>query len=191
MQTVLPKCDIGTQQQPTRLFSRGKRTFVKVGHKRNLFGSHNGSHLYTENASLHLNETNECVHMHICSCMHVCMGVSTLNDYVHFVSTYLCTCTNVCVCAAQRPHRGLKPLRGVYTNTLTKDTSCCLTACEIYLPDSLEHLGLFKRKQAKDSRRSRTQNCCHIAALNPQLVSLRFCECGSISAYALWWKQTC
>lgn len=83
----------------------------------------------------------------------------------------------MCVCAAQRPHRGLKPLRAVYTNTLTKDTSCCQTGREIHLPDGLDHLGLFKRKQAADPRQSGTQNCCHIAALNPQLVSLRLCEC--------------
>lgn len=97
----------------------------------------------------------------------------------------------VCVCSPQRPHRGLKPLRAVYTNTLTEDTSCCQTGREIYLPDSLDHLGIFKRKQATDSRKSGTPNCCHIAALNPQLVSLGFCKRDGIAAYALWWKQRC
>ena len=100
-----------------------------------------------------------CVWLHIL-CRHICV-------YVHM---YVCVC--VCVCV----HRGgltagLKPLRAVYTNTLTKDISCHQTGREIYLPDSLQRLGLFERKQATDSCRSRTQNCCHMVALNPQLVS--------------------
>lgn len=117
--------------------------------------------------------------------MHVC------TTYVRFV--YLCVCTDVCVCVRppQRPRGGVKPLRAVYTNTPTKDTSCCQSGREIYLPDSLEHLRLFKRKQATDFHQSGTQNCCHIAELNPRLVSLQFCECDGVAAYALWWTQRC
>ena len=104
---------------------------------------------------------------------HACVYDCT---YCVDISVCMYTCMCVCVCVCVCVHRGgltagLKPLRAVYTNTLTKDISCHQTGREIYLPDSLQRLGLFERKQATDSCRSRTQNCCHMVALNPQLVS--------------------
>lgn len=110
-----------------------------------------------------------------------CMSVEHMQVFTYACVTMHTLCRYVCVCRGLTA--GLKPLRAVYTNTPTKDTSCCQTGREIYLPDSLEHLGPFRRKQATGSRQSGTQNCCHIAALNPQLVS----ECTA--AYALGWKQ--
>lgn len=87
-----------------------------------------------------------------------------LNDQPHHVQTCLCLWTRVRVRAPQRPHRRLKPLRAVYTNTPTEHTSCCQTAREIHLPDGLRHLGILRRKRAT----AETPNCCHIAALNPR-----------------------
>ena len=73
--------------------------------------------------------------------IHVCMTA-------HFVQTFIQM--YVCVCLQ---HRGLtvelKPLRAVYTNTLTKDTSSCQTGREMYLPDNLEHLGLLTKAEPK------------------------------------------
>lgn len=123
-----------------------REAHLVVTYYRNSFSSHNGSICIQSIGFIAFNwEKRMWSHMHVCTI------------YVHFV--YLC----VRVSTPQRPRGGVKPLRAVYTNTPTKDTSCCQSGREIYLPDSLEHLGLFKRKQAADSRQSGTQNCCHIA----------------------------
>lgn len=114
------------------------------------------------------------------------MNVSTyacVYDDAHFTCLYKCEC----LCAPQSSRGGAKPLRAVYTNAQTKDTSFSQTGREIYLPDRLEHLRLFKRKPAAGSRRSGTQDCCHIAVLNPQLVWLWLCERDIVAA--LWWEQ--